>query len=712
MFYKKKQRSFFGLLMVVAIFFSSYSLVYSSNGTTGDSDWLQSEIDNAVVGVETTIIIDADIEVKNQVLIPTGKNIVLKDDGAPRTIKIGSTNNSAKMFLIEDGANLTLDTSNQQDSYLVLDGDQKSVGTISESGMIINKGSFILNAGTIKGFKGVFRNQGVVSTIGQDATFVMNGGLVTDNVFEGQYGGIIYVTRGATFTMDGGEISNNSSNFTGAINNGVIYIEAAGVAPAFDQITTFLFNGGLISHNSSHSGTVFLGEPADPDFYSRAKMVMNGGEISDNHAKYTGGGIFVCGQAMFEMNDGLITRNEAVMGAGVSVFDLYTSKGGGANFEYWKTLFPAEFIMNGGEISNNKAMDAVGTGDIGCGGGIYVASDNVILNAGRITDNTASNQGGGVYVGSLPYTLHIYDAIVTENTADILGGGLWFCPTGDAQLSVTSGGAVFKNTALGAGDDYVSVKHSNKTHLTSLSDRILGGGVVDWYQDGAIIASNTHQLGEVDVMVPRYDENNLGVALTDIKDSDIAYALKAMVSENAMKVAKSQAKVIITGNSALRGGGIGSNGEVVIGNPEDPYTLHVTKKWEDTVLEKDKVGITVYLKIGEQQLDSVILNASNQWTATFENLPNPETLDVSLAVVENPVPAGFVVEYGDAVIDKATKTISIEVLNSYAPKVATGDLSIKKTVSGEADTNKEFDFIVKLLDGNADPLTGTYSYSG
>ena len=104
---------------------------------------------------------------------------------------------------------------------------------------------------------------------------------------------------------------------------------------------------------------------------------------------------------------------------------------GNYDIETWKQFFPAEFVMNGGTISGNKAFDGDEENDGGCGGGIYIGSDSVVLNAGYITNNTAQRQGGGVYVGSVPYTLHMYNTLVTENTATILGGGLWFCPTGD-----------------------------------------------------------------------------------------------------------------------------------------------------------------------------------------------------------------------------------------------------------------------------------------
>lgn len=120
--------------------------------------------------------------------------------------------------------------------------------------------------------------------------------------------------------------------------------------------------------------------------------------------------------------------------------------------------------MNYGVVSGNKAVYRASEGDGGCGGGIYVASDNVVLKAGVIENNQAERQGGGIYVGSVPYTLHMYDAVITENTAELLGGGLWFCPTGDATNTVTNGGAIYGNKAgeNGAGDDFVSVPREGK----------------------------------------------------------------------------------------------------------------------------------------------------------------------------------------------------------------------------------------------------------
>ena len=83
-----------------------------------------------------------------------------------------------------------------------------------------------------------------------------------------------------------------------------------------------------------------------------------------------------------------------------------------------------------------------------------------------------------------------------ENRASVLGGGLWACPTGDVELFVTNGAALYDNSAEGAGDDLVSVKISSKKHALTLDDRALGGGQVFWHKDGGV--DNDSVLGSSD----------------------------------------------------------------------------------------------------------------------------------------------------------------------------------------------------------------------
>ena len=97
-----------------------------------------------------------------------------------------------------------------------------------------------------------------------------------------------------------------------------------------------------------------------------------------------------------------------------------------------------------------------------------------------------------------------------------------------------------------------------------------------------------------------------------------------MVSDEAVELAKSQAKLWIIGNQAQRGGGIGSNGAADLGEQDKDYTLQVKKVWEGGT-PADGASVTVYLMIGSHRLDPVVLSAENDWTASFTDLPAPDS---------------------------------------------------------------------------------------
>lgn len=100
--------------------------------------------------------------------------------------------------------------------------------------------------------------------------------------------------------------------------------------------------------------------------------------------------------------------------------------------------------MNGGEISGNSAIKGDTEADAATGGGVYIASNCVTLRGGCIENNYAEQQGGGVYIGSIPYSMRIYNAVITGNSATLLGGGIWACPTGDTEAFVTNGARDFR----------------------------------------------------------------------------------------------------------------------------------------------------------------------------------------------------------------------------------------------------------------------------
>ena len=690
--------------------------VATVDGTSFDSmeEALQSIIDSD--SKSGTIQIEKDLELTDRLTIPSGVSVTVTDNGiAHRITKQKGSASKTRIFKIEEGGSLTI--------------DGNLTFTVAESGpgMVDCRGTFVLKNGILDGadfttgMSGNLGHQdvGMVSVCGTNASFQMTGGEIRNaRIYTACSAGVRVCCNG-TFTMDGGSIHDlkNNGNYDAAPVLLYSNTNSWGKGAA-----TFIMNDGTIENNTSYrGGGVFV---TGKDYTYRSKMIMNGGKIRNNVCsgfsssdgkdvnQGAGGGIYVEQNASFIMNDGEISGNTVYTGQGGGVCAAcgWESVAGtpGWTIDLFSKYYPAEFVMNGGTISGNTAkMSNVLYGDNGCGGGIYVASHKVQLNAGKIADNIAEKQGGGVYVGAVPYILKIHNAVVKENHATVLGGGLWACPTGDVELFVTNGAALFDNTADGAGDDLVSVKVESKHHEITLADRVLGGGQVFWYQDGGI--DNSSGLGDAD-NTARYDANSGAEPLNPVSENANSVALKAGVSDGTKEAANQAATLVIQGNTSQRGGGIGTNGGVILGEKDYEYTLTVKKEWSDLTEDTVKTPVTVYLKVGDIMLDPVELNEENQWTASFEGLPDPDTLAESLtyAVVENPVPENFEPVYSESEIDNDNRMISVTVNNKYTPpaKVKTGDLTVKKIISGNgADSSDRFRFEVTLSDKT---INGTY----
>lgn len=653
-----------------------------------------------------TVKIVSDVELLDNIVIADGKSITLTSDENKHIIMKKKNNAN---ITVEQGGELVIDSDN-----LMFTSDDDILG-----GLILCHGKFTLNSGVLDLQNkeiGTTNVNGIVQVCGANAQFIMNGGKI-QNAKTSNFRGGVRVCCNAEFIMNGGTISGIDGGRY--LETGAVLVLAIDNATDIDGSASFEMNGGTIENNSGYRGAgVFV---KGREYTYRATMVMNGGIIQHNtctgwtNAGKTfpgaGAGIYIERNAIVTMNGGNILNNtvNGGMGGGIATadgfYDTFSSvedaKKQGWTIDRYSSYYPAGFIMNGGTISGNEAKTQEGRGDNGCGGGIYIASDSVTLKGGIIENNESGKQGGGVYVGSIPYRLTIYDAIVKGNVATTLGGGVWACPTGDTEVFVTNGVGIYDNTSLGAGDDVVSVKTSGIKYVLTLANRILGGGQVLWYKDGGI-ANDNSVLGNPNTS-PRY--NSSDTPITEIKNSVVPYALKAIVSDSAKKLAEENTKLFIRNNKSARGGGIGTNGGVIMGEKDNEYTLKVKKDWKDTD-DNLKQSVTVYLKVGDTVLDPVILNEENNWKAEFKDLPAPNMLgDVSYAVVENPVPENFTVEYQEAKVDEDNRMITIDITNTYhAPKF--GGLTVEKEVTGtHGDKDREFHFTV-TLDNTS--INGTY----
>lgn len=655
---------------------------------------IQQAINNATGATE--IVLTRDMDLSTPINVPAGKDITLK--GAVTITK----KNTGIAVKIAEGGSLTW-----QD--VKLDGNQ--LGTNYSSAIIDNAGKLTMNSGEIKNAKTDSGFVGIVKVRGTNASFTMNGGSIHNNKMSNQFIAIVKVTEGASFTMNGGDISNNTLTPDGSSGN-----NAAVTVEGIKGSSTMVMNGGAITGNSADFGGVLVGSFSTAStqdlnwsnsayIFSTGKMTMNGGTISNNTANSLGGGIAVNGAGQLTMEGGTISGNKAPFGGGIGVNDYFLSNDRGSYPEStWRRFFPTKVTINNGTITGNQA---VLTGkkvnndpyaENGVGGGIYVASQEVTINGANITNNTAGKQGGGVYVAAVPYRLQMGKTMVTGNTATKLGGGMWLCPTGSAKTAITNGASFFDNTAgtgannndtTAAGDDVASIsKNDPATQTLILSNNGLDNWLVHWYEDGKIdnsyLGASNGSNRYPNTVNPPVDRGTLNGITDNI-------SLKSIMSDQGKAAARTSAKVVVIGNKAPRGGGIGSNGEVDFGTSPinyDKIKLEVTKKWE-TDNNDHVTSVTVGLfRVTKSVIDGVVLKDANGnpidttgWTAS----------QLSEAKIKQLMESGST-DYQQ--IDQVVLNDANNWKHSFV------DLIKFNMVNDAQDTNNPFIYVVREMDSN------------
>ena len=712
---KTNLRRFLSLLLVGCLLIPLYSTAYAGEIEVSTYQGLTKAVSEASTDDETVIMITDDFSLEGSITIESGKNIRLIDNGTKHTLTVADSYTDT-VFKVEEGAVLTLAGSSE--NSLIIDGNDQSGLQKNRTGQIVDcHGKFILDGAVIENGVSYGNHTGIIYISGSSSEFDMRSGEIRNNTIDASglssYNATVHATAGAKVYISGGKITENTTED----DAGQRYCTAGILAYTDGNNVTINMTDGEISNNISSTtldggGGVWLCG-SNWDWENYARMTMSGGTITGNDAGYGGGGVFIYGLASFKMTGGEITNNTVTngMGGGVCAYDGLKDQSLSDQLiaSYSKAYNLAEFVMEGGTISGNKAQVGSSGGDGGCGGGVYIATMNASLKEGTISDNIGERQGGGIYVGSTPYVLEMENAVIKDNTASILGGGLWFCPTGDVTSVVTNGSAIYDNTAepreSSAGDDIVIVPQGD-THYADLSVRMLGGGQVSWYRDGHVTGPGV--LGNPDLTTYGRYEEGVSEQVTEIQGKQDGLAIKCIASEAAKDLAETQATLLVTGNSSQRGGGIGSNGGVVIGVPDKDYELEVSKDWGSTP-EENKVELTVNLKIGDYVLDGIKLNAQNNWTASFYGLPDPGSLkNAEITVVEN-TPDGFTASYGTPVIDDDSRLIKIVITNT-ATTDDSGSLKVIKEVRGSGgSSSRDFSFTL-YLELNGQPYTNDIKY--
>lgn len=226
-------------------------------------------------------------------------------------------------------------------------------------------------------------------------------------------GGGVYVAGGIFTIKKNTVITENTASYGGGV-----YIDGNGEFVLRDSDSQITLN------EAENGGGVFI---SDGTFVFESGII--GAEDSGNTAQSYGGGVYVDNSGNFEMNGGIISYNTALNGAGVYV------RGGRITLDF---TFDNENLLN--SINNNTAS--------GNGGGLYVESGNVDFVNGGILLNTAEN-GGGVYIAGGAVTMDGSDSIaIGYNTATNSGGGVYMS---GGRLVMQSGLVASNEAVNGAG---------------------------------------------------------------------------------------------------------------------------------------------------------------------------------------------------------------------------------------------------------------------
>jgi len=444
-------------------------------------------------------------------------------------------------------------------------------------GLCVYGGNVHIEGGSIDGNEAVYRGGGVFL---EDGDFTMDGGAITGNKSEYRGGGL-FLTRKPT--LNGGVISGNTA-LGGAPDpdheGGTLEGSGGGLCVKGDSVELtspemkifgnqanngggvavlngeFILSGGNVGvegekpNTATKGGGVYVANDSDSSVGDgrRASVTVYSGNIWYNEAA-DGGGVYLAAGDVKILGDGSISHNTA------KAADDATGSGGGV----YLAAAAGDFLLEGEQatISHNTARR---------GGGAYLHKDPG-LNQGRIEYNTATLNGGGLYISDCLVTLNpTLDVYITQNRAEN-GGGIYIHDStpssgggspggggGNAGIDAISSATIINPGAVGLLVDASCVGTVNFTN----NEATLNGGAV-------CVNAGRFQLESDHITITdNHAKNGGGVAVLDgyftMKKGSIGGAGGANTAENGGGVYVSGGEIRMDGgsvqyNQATDGGG-------------------------------------------------------------------------------------------------------------------------------------------------------------
>ena len=391
------------------------------------------------------------------------------------------TNNTAYVYLEKDATRESrLEVKAGYTLYLCLNGQklESSLTSSASQGMsqvinVSNGAKFILcdckGGGTITHSSGA-KGKGV-RVGGSDpaaATFSMYGGTISGNHADDPRsgaGGAGVEIQNGTFKMYGGTISDNYEENAGSNYGG------GGVCAHTSG--TFTMYGGIISDNQSVTdagGVTVVG----------GTMNIYGGTIRDNTAKGNGGGIWTNINGFIISGNSVIENNTAVNGGGV-----FYQGDSSSNMT----------ISESARISGNTAT--------GNGGGIYFKNKGTLtMNGGSITGNTATGDGGGVYFGGDIFSIS-GGVEINSNTKNSANNNVYL-PT---NKSITIAGALTGSNPIGVTTEKTP-DASNYVRIASGSKNDAAPEKFSYENDNTPVSATSQNNSTADLVVCKHNWNS------------------------------------------------------------------------------------------------------------------------------------------------------------------------------------------------------------
>lgn len=576
---------------------------------------------------------NSDVNGQDCSFITVSRDATLTVEGAAEDIPVEAVSNepgqTAEMQWIENTP--------QSLTYFVTESTPSGFGTSEKTYK-----HTVTKFGAIVACKKGYVNQ--VISVADGCTLNLKGGMITTPRTLGNNGHVIF-SRGAV-NIFGGYVTNGfgggwggglcmaagSLNMTGGV---IAANKAASGGGIFaDSGVTLDLSGGFISGNATDPVSVGSGDTADTGGYGGgvytkgATVTISGSaNITNNRveAQVTnkdiynngllgGGGIASTSsdnkKGSLTMTDGSVTANYS------------KEAGGGIYAGFWNRAIT--FTMTGGTIAGNKSANAEGgglristgtTGDIGTRPGtsskIYITNNKTMTGESRGGDWG----GGGVFIQK-GGRLNIFKTLITNNRAGGWGGGVGACPTGETIVSHSNGAAIYDNTDnvdqdgkklpdLDQNEHKHPAFHYSAGGDNKIEDRDEVNYVTHLFQDSGhedffLVRNKTGADKTIAVVLGKMlgggsagwkgtcDGNEIKIDAIAGAEAKWMFGLEANPSDMAKSDAQRDATTIISGNySYTHGGGIMTNGDLVVGKVEALNVYPAIKVKANKVLMKD-----------------------------------------------------------------------------------------------------------------------------